>query len=201
MTKSQLQTTDLDVMRGLLAKMQAEQQQRLAETDAELKQREHAIQGLQTLIAQMEGPAVASPLPSVAAVPTLAVVATARKTKTKADRWADWERRRNPQPPQRPQRPRSQGKSGYRFSDHPFPTKVNVKEWAADHEVSYTYAKSWYAESKMRRPIPRKWALELQREFQIPLESWKNGITDTTFEGPNRLRHEAGKPIVRKRKR
>ena len=140
--------TVADEMRGLLARLQEEQQRRLAETDAELKQREHQILRLQELITDSEGPG-ALPLLSVASGGTLALVATKpRKTKP------------------------------HKRSDHPFPQKVNVKQWAEKAGLSYTYVKSWYSTNKLKRHIPRKWALQIRKEHGIPLESWPNGITD-----------------------
>lgn len=156
MAKPQTQTSSsLDEMRVLLARMQEEQRQRLAETDAELKQREHGILRLQELISDMESPS--APLHSVAGSPSLALVATKPRAK----------------------KPRPHPDS--LKHKHPFPRAVgNVRAWAHAAGFSYTYVKGWFSTGKYQRPIPAKFALRLLKTHKVPLEAWKNGISTET---------------------
>lgn len=64
------------------------------------------------------------------------------------------------------------------ISKHPFPHRVgNVRKWAEKNGVPWSSAKSWYV-GKKPNPIPRSWAVLLERTYGIPAASWRGGITD-----------------------
>lgn len=141
-------------MRELLARVEEEQRVRLAESDAELKQREHMILMLRGLISEQEGGPPQEALQTSAHVHSLSLV-----------------------PPPRVHR------SGPPASNHPFPRRVgNVRAWCREANVSYSLAKSWYNGPKPRA-IPRKWAMVLLVAYKIPLSSWRGGISDDPRAG------------------
>lgn len=70
-------------------------------------------------------------------------------------------------------------------STHPFAralkkAKANVSQWAKKHGETRSKVKSWILDGEGGRPIPRKYAEEIERDFGIPAttRTWKNGIKD-----------------------
>jgi len=57
-------------------------------------------------------------------------------------------------------------------SRHPFAQQANVLEWAKKHRYPPSTVKSWYADPPNRRPIPRRAAEAIEKEFGIPLAAW-----------------------------
>ena len=157
----------LGEMQHELAHLQQTFQQHAQKAHAELVQMEADILALQRMIAEeMRKPMNGEPLPTVAPIPTLSLVAPPKKRAVAA---------------KLPHRPI--------ISKHPFPKAVgNVKAWATSVSISYTLAKSWYTERDWKRPIPRAWAVYLARNFKIPLTAWWKISDDVRAGGPTTKR-------------
>ncbi len=70
---------------------------------------------------------------------------------------------------------------GVKPTRHPFSEAlrkrgISLAEWAKDHGVSASYARSWIQKGAGARPIPKKFATLIAVEFGIPLSAWKNGL-------------------------
>ena len=70
-------------------------------------------------------------------------------------------------------------------TEHPFPQalkakNITVTEWAGAHKVGRSRVKSWFLDGDGGRPIPRKFADDIAREFGVPAtaRTWRNGIKE-----------------------
>jgi hypothetical protein len=68
-------------------------------------------------------------------------------------------------------------------STHPFPTAVlasgsTVADWAATRGLKPVNVRSWFARGEAARPIPRRWAEEIEKAHGIPATAaiWPRGI-------------------------
>lgn len=70
-------------------------------------------------------------------------------------------------------------------SRHPFSValkakKVNLQQWARAHGEKRSRVQSWILDGEGGRPIPRKYADEIQKDLGVQATErvWKNGIQD-----------------------
>jgi hypothetical protein len=68
-------------------------------------------------------------------------------------------------------------------SSHPFPQAVlasgsTIADWAAARGLKPVSVRSWFAKGEAARPIPRRWAEEIERDHGIPATAatWPRGI-------------------------